>query len=270
MKRIYLAVVLMVLLLAGLLATAANAAAPGEALYALDRAMETARLQMTVQDDSQAALQQDYARERLAELDQVAQGGDRDLIAQALDNVGQSLSAVEQSAIAAGYLPDETLVALLDTALDQDAGKEKKPKDEKNKDDDEGEIEDEDEAKDQDDDEPKEPKQGTFCDGTADKNHPTGDKLAERYGVDYAEIIGWYCQGYGFGEVDLAYRIAEEKGISASEIFALRAGGMSWGEIMKQYELTGKPPKENDKAKGKGQDNDNNKDKDKEKTNNKP
>ncbi len=62
---------------------------------------------------------------------------------------------------------------------------------------------------------------------------PTGMKLAQRYGVPYEEIMGWFCQHYGFGEIDLAYSLSRQTGIPVEEIFAMRASGMGWGDIKK-------------------------------------
>ena len=64
--------------------------------------------------------------------------------------------------------------------------------------------------------------------------HPTGEKLAQRYGVTYEEIMHWFCNGhYGFGEIDLAYSLSAQTGKPVEEIFAMRASGMGWGEIKK-------------------------------------
>jgi len=64
--------------------------------------------------------------------------------------------------------------------------------------------------------------------------HPTGKKLAQRYGVTYEEIMRWFCTGrYGFGEIDLAYSLSRQSGKPVGEIFAMRASGMGWGDIKK-------------------------------------
>ena len=71
-------------------------------------------------------------------------------------------------------------------------------------------------------------------DCTGANPHPTGMKLAQRYGVPYEEIMGWFCQHYGFGEIDLAYGLAQQYGVPVEDIFALRASGLGWGEIKKR------------------------------------
>ena len=78
---------------------------------------------------------------------------------------------------------------------------------------------------------PEEPEAG-ICTG-ADPQ-PTGMTLAQRYGVPYTEIMGWFCQHYGFGEIDLAYSLASISDMTVEQIFALRSSGLGWGEIKKQ------------------------------------
>jgi len=71
---------------------------------------------------------------------------------------------------------------------------------------------------------------------------PKGQKLADTYGVPYEEIMGWFCQHFGFGEIDLAYSLSLETGIPVVTIFEMRNSGMGWGEI-KQEILPTKTPK---------------------------
>lgn len=87
-----------------------------------------------------------------------------------------------------------------------------------------------------------EPTAGTRagCD-VEDKQHPEGLRLAERYGVPYEEIMGWFCKGYGFGEIDLAYEMSVQSGIPVTEIFAMRESGMGWGNIKKSVEASATP-----------------------------
>jgi hypothetical protein len=66
-------------------------------------------------------------------------------------------------------------------------------------------------------------------------------RLAEKYNVPYEEIMGWFCQGFGFGEIDLAYSLSYMSGTPVAEIFAMKSGGMGWGEIKKRYEAQGNP-----------------------------
>jgi hypothetical protein len=46
--------------------------------------------------------------------------------------------------------------------------------------------------------------------------------------------MGWFCQGFGFGEIEQAYKLSQETGVPVSEIFDLRKSGMGWGDIRKK------------------------------------
>jgi hypothetical protein len=48
--------------------------------------------------------------------------------------------------------------------------------------------------------------------------------------------MGWFCSGYGFGEIDRAYSLSFQAGVPVEEVFALRQSGMGWGNIRKHYE----------------------------------
>jgi hypothetical protein len=61
-----------------------------------------------------------------------------------------------------------------------------------------------------------------------------GETVAAQYGVSYDEIMGWYCQGFGFGEIDQAYSMSPGSGLPVSDIFALRRKGLAWDEIKRQ------------------------------------
>jgi hypothetical protein len=62
---------------------------------------------------------------------------------------------------------------------------------------------------------------------------PEGLRLAQRYAVSYDEIMEWFCKGFGFGEIDLAYGLSQASGMPVSEIFRMRSDGMGWGNIKK-------------------------------------
>ncbi len=83
-----------------------------------------------------------------------------------------------------------------------------------------------------------------ITDCTGANPHPEGMRLAERYNVPYEEIMGWFCQRFGFGEIDLAYGLSQQTGVPVVEIFDMRKSGMGWGEIKKQLtQGTPKPKK---------------------------
>lgn len=227
MWKIILAVITVLVLASVLVINIANAAAPGDVLYGLDRSIESLRLSITANSQSISQLENQYIQERQDEIQVLAERGDQAMVEEAVQDLNQEMeTSLHQSGSPGDVDKNEKTDQPQDESNDQDTQKN------------------EDEGK------PEEAQDGTFCDGTAKKNHPSGEKLAKEYGVSYSEIMGWFCKGYGFGEVDLAYRINKQVGVSVSEIFALRAGGMGWGEILQKYNLIGKP----DKEKGKPED----------------
>ena len=68
------------------------------------------------------------------------------------------------------------------------------------------------------------------CDNRT-SSQPEGLRLAQRYQVSYETIMDWFCKGFGFGEIDLAYELSYASGIPVSEIFRMRSDGMGWGNI---------------------------------------
>lgn len=84
---------------------------------------------------------------------------------------------------------------------------------------------------------------------------PVAARLADAFGVSYDEIMGWFCKGFGFGEIARAYFLAEKTGTSVEAIFAMRTAGQGWGQIVKQLGVDPKdlaPGKAISKGKGKG------------------
>jgi hypothetical protein len=78
---------------------------------------------------------------------------------------------------------------------------------------------------------------GTPAPTQAACNHPdqpVAHRLADAFGVGYDEIMGWFCQGFGFGEIARAYLLADATGVPAATYFAQRQSGLGWGEIVKQ------------------------------------
>jgi len=85
----------------------------------------------------------------------------------------------------------------------------------------------------------------TDCTGA--NPQPTGERLAQQYQVSYEEIMGWFCQNFGFGEIDLAYSLSQQSGEPVASIFEMRSKGMGWGEIKQQ--LAQKPANDHIKDK---------------------
>jgi hypothetical protein len=72
------------------------------------------------------------------------------------------------------------------------------------------------------------------CEGNNGTIPPHAETLAGEYDTTVDVIMGWFCQGYGFGEIEQAYQLSQESGKSVEEIFAMREQGMGWGAIKKE------------------------------------
>lgn len=203
---------LLVIVASGMLVSAADAAVPGDWMYGLDRAMDSLRLRMALDHKQKAQVARQLARERLREAQTLVRRGETvtvELLLQESHHAMLAAKAADPNAARktekpVGILAIKTATA---TQVEQHEPQSGRARHLKNSD---------------------------YCNGTVETNHPEGEKLADEFGVGYDEIIGWFCKGYGFGEIGLAYKISGQRGVPAVEIFNQRAGGMSWGKI-KQF-----------------------------------
>jgi hypothetical protein len=83
---------------------------------------------------------------------------------------------------------------------------------------------------------------GDACDTDDDTScvgadpHPVAQALADEFGVPYETIIGWHCDGFGFGEIARALLIAEQnEDVDPADLLARHAAGDGWGAIKKDY-----------------------------------
>jgi hypothetical protein len=81
--------------------------------------------------------------------------------------------------------------------------------------------------------------ESAFCDPEKEKgSHPVAAGLAEVYEVDEEEIMGYFCDGFGFGQIMLALQTDVE---NYGELLSQREEGLGWGEIWQELGLIGKP-----------------------------
>ncbi len=66
--------------------------------------------------------------------------------------------------------------------------------------------------------------------------NPAAANLAATYNVPVDEILGYFCQGIGLGEIDLAYNLAQTYQVNPADILSQRLAGESWGAIRNQLE----------------------------------
>jgi len=76
---------------------------------------------------------------------------------------------------------------------------------------------------------------------TGEVIHTQGAAVAAEFGVFYEDVMAWYCEGYNFGEIKLAYSLRQQSGLSLEEIFSKRAAGQGWGAILKEFGLKNQP-----------------------------
>jgi hypothetical protein len=84
------------------------------------------------------------------------------------------------------------------------------------------------------------PSTGYFCTQSEDP-HPFGDRLAERYGMDYETLQAWFCDGFGWGQIMLALQTSQITGGDPAALLEARRGGEGWGEIWQELKLIGRP-----------------------------
>jgi hypothetical protein len=85
----------------------------------------------------------------------------------------------------------------------------------------------------------EETKDGFYC-TQSDVPHPFGARLAERYQIDYATLQGWFCDGFGWGQIMLALQTGQISGADPADLLATREAGSGWGQIWQELKLIGK------------------------------
>lgn len=72
---------------------------------------------------------------------------------------------------------------------------------------------------------------GAYCSGMQTKPHPVAARISARYGVTVEWVMGYFCQGFGMGEILLALKTQQINGMDANALLAARtkakAGGRS-------------------------------------------
>ena len=85
-----------------------------------------------------------------------------------------------------------------------------------------------------------EPEDTTTCADYRD-DQPVALSLAAEFEemADYDTIMGWHCEGIGFGEIARALLIEETDGtVTAQELLDRFAAGEGWGEIKKDFDVS--------------------------------
>jgi hypothetical protein len=77
--------------------------------------------------------------------------------------------------------------------------------------------------------------------------HPVAAKLADSYGLDYEQVMAWFCEhSFGLGEIKLALETTEVLSgtewadLSATDLLSERLESKGWGQIWQEYGLIGR------------------------------
>ena len=206
--------ILAVLVASGMLVSAADAAVPGDWMYGVDRAMDGLRLRLALDHKQKAQVERQLAQERLREAQALARRGETESV--------ELLRQESRVALLAAKAADPHYARKTEKSIGPTATPLQG--------------------------EQNEPRLGQSglaqgdptCAGTAARRLLAGEKLAQRLSVSYGEVMGWYCQGYAFGEIAMAYRISRVAGVAVKEVFAQHKNGLDWGKILQNYRLNGK------------------------------
>jgi hypothetical protein len=216
---------------------AADAAVPGDPLYGLDKAVESARLGLTYRPESVMNLLLSLADERLLEAEELAAMQDEGNLGAVLEDYGATVSSLARTLGTVEGADKAELTAMLDNAFSKHEGRLTRilgpavadpPEDE------EGEEEPEEEG-------------AEYCVG-ADPN-PAAQALADEHGVTYEEVMDWFCGAeygpgeikYGLGEIKHALETSarEDIELSAEELLTLKTTLGGWGEVWQELGLIG-------------------------------
>jgi hypothetical protein len=79
---------------------------------------------------------------------------------------------------------------------------------------------------------------------------PALEGLASTFGVSYEELLPYFCEGFGVGEIKLALETAEKDvDMTWDELLEARRSA-GWGEIWQELGLIGKDKEDNDNPEG--------------------
>jgi hypothetical protein len=70
--------------------------------------------------------------------------------------------------------------------------------------------------------------------------HPVGARLAEEYDVPYATVQGWFCEGFGWGQIKHSLQTAKLAGANPADLLDARRNGQGWGQIWQGLNLVGR------------------------------
>lgn len=66
--------------------------------------------------------------------------------------------------------------------------------------------------------------------------HPVAENIAQKYQLEYDEVIDWYCQGYEFEDILLALQTSRLTEVAVEDLLTL-SETQSWSEIWEDFDL---------------------------------
>ena len=238
MAGVAVALVVALIVSSGGVIYAADAAAPGDPLYGVDQAVESARLGLTHRPESVMNLLLSLAEERLLEAEELAAMQDQGNLGVVLENYGATVSSLARTLGTVKGADRAALTTLLDNAFSNHEVRLTKilgpvVADQNT---DEGEEAPEEEGEE-------------YC--TGNDPHPAAQALAVAYDdvTTYAQIMGWFCDdGYGLGEIKHALETSAREDVTetAGDLLALKTQLGGWGEVWQHLGLIGSTDDDSD------------------------
>lgn len=217
------AMVLALVASTGAVAYAADESVPGDRLYPIDQAMEWAQLSLTSKPLATTELLLSFADERLLEAEELSAIGDEWNLEVALNSYGSTIALVAQTLGRTESRDATALAALVDQSFSaHDDRLARIYQDIKVNEEDDTAVEEDEPA------------------GCVDSDpHPVAVRLAEGYGVSQDQILAWFCDGYGLGDIMYALSTGEEAGVVAGDLLARKSELGRWVLVWQELGLIG-------------------------------
>jgi hypothetical protein len=218
-------------------ALAADAAGPGEPLYGFDRAIERIQLRLTYNPEAATQLRMRLTEERMSEIQELVRKQDQERLQEALGEYGNAVGALTERAQVRERLADPARLSEMEQTLARNEEQMRYA----------FQVDDDD-----DDDTPGVKGTGRTGNGwytnTTTITHPVALSLAHDYEISATQVVSWFADGYGFGEIMHALKTSENitptdtfTDTSPSAILDLRAELGGWGQVWQALGLIGRP-----------------------------
>jgi len=83
----------------------------------------------------------------------------------------------------------------------------------------------------------------SYCSGEKENDHPFAAAIAETYGTSVSYVMGYFCNGFGFGEIMLALQTHQMNNKEVFSMLGLRKSNHGWGQIWQDMGIIGNPDK---------------------------